>query len=269
MRSTIWMLMAAGVLTIPAVAPAAGRENDSDWCRDGDWGGRQARHCEVREVALSPRGAVEVSARPNGGIRAYGWDRSETRLQVKIEATADSEAEAKALASQVKVETDGTIRATGPENRGGDRRWWASFRLDVPRQTDLRLDADNGGITIEGVSGHAEFQTMNGGIHLKGVGGNVHGRTTNGGLHVELLGSEWDGEGLDLRTTNGGVHLELPADYNARLETGTVNGRVHTDLPVSGQRRGQVGGQIEADLGHGGRLLRLQTTNGGVHIGQD
>ena len=26
------------------------------------------------------------------------------------------------------------------------QRWWVSFRLDVPHQTDLHLEADNGGI---------------------------------------------------------------------------------------------------------------------------
>ena len=269
MHSRIWTLVAAGVLTTPTLAPAGSRHDDSDWCRDGNWGGSQARHCEVREVPVAPRGTIDVNARPNGGVRVRGWDKDTVRLQVKVEAQADTEAEAKALAAQVRVETAGTIRAVGPENRGRDRHWNASFRLDVPRQSDLRLVADNGGIHIEDVVGTADFETMNGGIHLTRVGGNVRGRTTNGGLHVELGGSEWEGEALDVRTTNGGVHLELPADYNARLETGTVNGRVHADLPVSGRRHGHVGGRIETDLGRGGRLLRLQTTNGGVHIGRD
>jgi DUF4097 and DUF4098 domain-containing protein YvlB len=268
MHSRIWILVAAGVLTTPALALAGSRDDDTDWCRDGNWGGRRVRHCEVREVAVSSRGTLDVNARPNGGVRVRGWDKDAVRLQVKVEATADTEAEAKALAGQVRVETDGTIRAVGPD-RGRDVNWNASFRLDVPRQSDLRLVADNGGIHIEDVVGTASFETMNGGIHLKRVGGSFRGRTTNGGLHVSLEGSEWEGEGLDLRTTNGGVHLELPSDYNARLETGTVNGRVHADLPVTGRRHGRVGGQIEADLGRGGRLLRLETTNGGVHIGRD
>jgi len=223
----------------------------------------------VRDVAVTSRGTVEVNAKPNGGVQVSGWDKGEIRMQVKVEATAETAAEAKALAAQVRIETDGAIRAVGPESRGRERSWYASFRLNVPRQTDLKLSADNGGIHLEGVSGSSDFETLNGGIHLKDVGGNVHGRTVNGGLHVSLSGSDWEGEGLDLRTTNGGVHLELPDGYNARLETSTVNGSVHADLPVNGRRQGRVGGQIETDLGHGGRLLRLTTTNGGVHIGRD
>jgi len=110
---------------------------------------------------------------------------------------------------------------------------------------------------------------VNGGIHLDGVGGQIEGATVNGGLHVALSGSAWQGEGLDVSTTNGGVHLEIPAGYNAHLETGTVNGGVHSDLPVTTGRRGRSGARIDTDLGHGGRPLRLETTNGGLHISQD
>ena len=111
---------------------------------------------------------------------------------------------------------------------------------------------------------------MNGGIHLDRVGGHLEGRTVNGGLHVSLSGHEWQGEGLDVTTTNGGVHLEIPSGYNARLETGTVNGGVHSDLPVT--RDGGAGTRAAASRptsAAAGRSLRLQTTNGGLHISQD
>jgi hypothetical protein len=164
-------------------------------------------------------------------------------------------------------QTAGSIHAVGPARAPGDDRGWSiSYRLEVPRRSDLKLEADNGGLTIEHVVGTIELQTVNGGLHLEDVGGRVQGETVNGGLHVELAGTEWEGEGLDLRTSNGGVHLAIPAGYNARLEAGTVNGGVHSDLPATGaSRRGR---RIEADLGRGGRLLHLETTNGGLHVGR-
>jgi len=244
--------------------------SDDDWCRESGWNGRRAQHCEVREAALPAGARLHVDARPNGGIAVKGWDRGEARLRVRITATADSAEEARAIASQVRVVTDGAIRATGPVSGDGERRWNASFRLDVPRDADFDLEADNGGLHLEGVSGHAKLSTVNGGIHLDGVGGKIEGSTSNGGLHVNLSGSEWQGEGLDVRTTNGGVHLEIPDGYNARLETSTVNGGVHSDLPVSGGRgRHRSGGRIETDLGRGGATLRLTTTNGGLHVSKD
>jgi hypothetical protein len=92
----------------------------------------------------------------------------------------------------------------------------------------------------------------------------VHGQTTNGGLHIELAGPRWDGQGMDVATTNGGVHLAVPENYSARLEGSTVNGGMHVDFPVTVQ--GKITHQISTNLGAGGALLRVKTTNGGVHV---
>ena len=55
------------------------------------------------------------------------------QLRVRVNVTAPTTEEARAIAAQVRVETDGTIRVTGPESRTRDRNWWASIRLDVRR----------------------------------------------------------------------------------------------------------------------------------------
>jgi hypothetical protein len=260
---------------LAASAPLAGAADlrvvsDDTWCsRDGDWGGRRERYCEVRETSWRASGPVKADSRPNGGVEVKGWSRDDVRLRVRVTANAATVEEARALASQVRVETDGGVRVTGPENRGRERSWSASLRLDVPNGTELELQADNGGIHIGDFNGRAKFNTVNGGIHLEGVGGRMEGATVNGGLHVVLTGSEWEGEGLDVSTSNGGVHLQIPSGYNARLQTGTVNGGVHTDLPVNTGGRGRSGARIDTDLGRGGALLRLETTNGGLHISQD
>ena len=260
--------LAAGLLVLPAAAtPGDARSGwDQDWCAGDGEGRGKARHCEVREVALPAGDALRVDAQPNGGIRVRGVDRGQARLWARVIATADTEADARSLAGQVRIDTAGTIRALGPDPSGRGRGWSVSFRAEVPRRSDLDLRAHNGGLCVENVAGSIELQTVNGGLHLEGAGGRVHGQTVNGGLHVELSGAEWDGEGLDLRTTNGGVHLSIPSDYNARLEAATVNGGVHTDLPVAGGRRARG---IEADLGRGGPLLHLETTNGGLHVGRE
>ncbi|HSD67661.1 MAG TPA: hypothetical protein VLF95_13225 [Vicinamibacteria bacterium] len=265
MRSSTWTIAALALLVpLPALAASGLRVvDDEGWCRE-DGGNEHARHCEVREATLPASSLLAVDARPNGGIQVLGGDRSDVRLRVKVVATGDSEAEAKAMAGEVQIETTGTVKATGPSRSGG-HGWWASYRLEVPRAAHLRLQADNGGLSLEDVAGDAELHTVNGGIHLEGGGGNVHGETVNGGVHLKLGGSEWRGEGLDLRTTNGGLHLVIPEGYNARLETGTVNGGVHSDFPVTTRGR-WTGGRIDADLGHGGRLIRVETTNGGLHL---
>lgn len=266
LRSSGWIvLVALGLAAGPSAAGELRVVEDERWCRQDGWRERD-RYCEVRETELPGAASLAVDSRPNGGIEVRGWDRDEVRLRVKVVATAASEAEARELAGAVRVATTGTVRASGPAS-GRGRSWYASFRLDVPRGQALRLQADNGGLHLSDLAGELELRTINGGLHLDRVGGHVQGRTVNGGLHLELDGSEWRGEGLELSTTNGGVHLELPRDYNARLEASTVNGGVHSDLPPV--RRGRhSGGRIVTELGRGGPLLRLETTNGGLHIAQ-
>jgi DUF4097 and DUF4098 domain-containing protein YvlB len=111
-----------------------------------------------------------------------------------------------------------------------------------------------------------EFTTTNGGISLDQVGGDVRAETTNGGVNARLAGNTWKGRGLDLRTTNGGVSVSIPRGYNARLETGTTNGGMNIDFPITVQ--GLIGKRIETQLGSGGPLVRVVTTNGGVKISQ-
>jgi hypothetical protein len=258
--TALWL--SGALLAVPALAAAAA----DAWCRE-DGGDSRPRHCEVRETTFRPGSALSVDARPNGGIEVVRGDGPEVRLKAKVVATAESEAEASDLAREVRIETGETVRAVGPATTGHRRGYWVSFRLEVPRGVRLNLQADNGGISLHGFSGAAELHTVNGGLHLSGVSGDVHGETVNGGVHVSLSGTRWEGEGLRLRTTNGGLHVEVPSGYNARLEVSTVNGGIHSDIPLTTKRR-WTGGRIETDLGQGGAPVRIETTNGGLHLTQ-
>jgi hypothetical protein len=278
--------LAAWALAVPALAQAQERPlrvvADEDWCNDEYSDHDRSRTCTVFEAAWAGGSPVSVDARPNGGVHVQGWDRNEVRLRAKVVTRADDEAEARRIASQVRIATGPVVRAQGPEQERG-RSWWVSYRLDVPRTAALKLESMNGGIHIAGVEGELDFTTVNGGLHLKDVGGRVTGRTTNGGVHLDLGGSEWRGEGLDLTTTNGGVHVSVPRSYNARLEAATTNGRVHGDIAGSAsdeeeaEEEGVHGRHwkrrarktVDLVLGSGGPLLRIRTTNGGVHVNQE
>jgi len=236
-----------------------------DPCRDRGWDDDYYTFCEVREETL-PAGPLTVDAGRNGGIRVEGWDRNEIRVQAVINAHARSESDAKQLASGVQIQAGGgKVSSSGPET--GRREWWSvSFRINVPRKNDLDLTANNGGVTIAGVSGNIRFETSNGGVRLTDLGGDVRGQTRNGGLNVVLSGSRWDGAGLDVETTNGGVTLAIPDGYNADLTTRTVNGSFRTDFPMTIQGELSPRRGISTTLGSGGPPVRVRTTNGGLKI---
>jgi DUF4097 and DUF4098 domain-containing protein YvlB len=261
-RLTVLVL---GVLALPLLARADEWKilADSDWCED--WS--HSEWCEVREITLpADRDVIRVDSGGSGGIRVEGWDKKEIRLQVRVAVhRAEDEEEARRVASDVKISTDGTIEPDGPHSRRRGPNWSVEFRLSVPRKSNLRLDSTNGGLSVQDVSGEVALETTNGGLSLQRVSGDVTGRTTNGGIQVELAGKAWEGDGLDLSTTNGGVDLEVPEGFSADLMARTVNGGVRSDVPVAlrGSRRDR---RIEAKLGKGGAPIRVETTNGGIEI---
>jgi DUF4097 and DUF4098 domain-containing protein YvlB len=139
-----------------------------------------------------------------------------------------------------------------------------SFYLDVPANTRLAINTNNGGISLEEFCGSAILRATNGGIRLCDVCGDLKGYTQNGGLRIELAGERWEGQGLDMETRNGAVRLTLPASYSTELETGTVHGRVEIDFPATihpGRHR-----LFAATFGSGGPKIRAVTTNGSVTV---
>jgi hypothetical protein len=256
-------MLALGLAFAAGNAPAQDRTiTDDEWC-DGDGGHNGASACEVREWTLSAPGDLKVDAMPNGGISVEAWDRNEMQVRAKVHAWAESEARAWEIASGIEVTAGGKTSADGPK-REQEEGWSVSYRIMVPRNTDLDLASTNGGITIDGIKGELRFRTTNGGIHLENVSGDVEGHTTNGGIHITLSGDTWDGKGMVVQTTNGGVKLSVPSGYSAHLETATTNGGMNVGFPVTVQ--GKIDRKLSVDLGDGGPTLKITTTNGGVRI---
>jgi hypothetical protein len=270
-RSTRRLFVAAAIGAALPVPLAAQRPmtTDAEWldsCRN-DWGNDRGHACEVRDVPARLSGrAIEIDGRQNGSIRVQGWDGDQVKVTARLQANAESDADAQALLKDVRISSDGRrISADGPEYRRGDRSGWsASYVVMVPRRFDLTLDATNGSLAVDGVTGKLDLSTTNGSVRLSDIGGDVHARTQNGSLNVQLTGRSWNGEGLDAVTQNGSVRLAVPESYTATLETGTVNGRINTDIPITVQ--GRISRQLSVPLNGGGRTIRAVTTNGSVSI---
>jgi hypothetical protein len=262
-RHARWLCL---LLLPPSASLAQGRA--ARWmetCRDR-WNSRDREtFCETREFTVAAAKSLTADGRENGGVTVHGWDKNEIQVVAMIQTQASSEADARDLAKDVRVLTDGAdVRADGPRNLGRRESWSVSYEIWVPRHTDIRLSANNGGLAVDGVDSRMDMETTNGGISLSGVDGDVRGSTTNGGVTVDLAGDKWRGAGLDVRTSNGGVHLIIPSGYSARLETGTVNGGMDIDFPITVQ--GNIGRRLTTQLGSGGSTIRAMTTNGGVSI---
>ena len=261
---------------VPALAQRSSRVRDAsqaaddflDQCRNREGRNRynddRVRVCDVREKRISAPRLLDIDGQQNGSVSVHGWDRSEVLILAKIESQAEEESDARDIASGITIDVSGgRVRADGPSMRRR-QSWSVSYDVWAPRQTDLHVATQNGGVSVDDMDARLELGAVNGGISLRRVSGDVRGETTNGPLNVELDGDQWRGPGLDLRTTNGPVTLDVPDGYSARLETGTVNGPMTIDFPVTLQ--GQIGRRISTQLGRGGASIRAVTTNGPVAI---
>jgi len=248
-------------------SPARAQAGDEEWvrnCRDDD--NERARHCEVRVTRRAAGGTLRVDAAPNGGIRIQPWDGDGIEVHARIGIRARTDADARSLAEQIRIDTGGeTVRASGPES-SRDRSWYVSYLVLVPARSDLELRSVNGPVSVEGITGRVDAETVNGPLTLRDVGGAVHARTRNGPLNVSLGGDRWQGEGLDAETSNGPIRLSLPEGYSARLVAGTRNGPMSTEVPLTVTMLGRRSSRIETTLGDGGPEVRVVTTNGPVSI---
>ena len=272
MARTVWttllVLATAAVVGLPA---QRGRDRvfglgQEEWCRDA----RRSDVCEVREETLSNVKIVDLDARGNGGVRVRGWDRPDVHVRARVVVYADSDAEAKQIASEIRlITTEGRIRAEGPSrerNRWRDRGWSVSFELEVPQNSELRVDATNGGVSVSNVRGRMDLRTVNGGIALEDVSGDIRGETTNGGVDVRLTGDKWEGPNLEVRTVNGGISLELPSNLSADLDARAVNGGINIDFPVTVSGLVSSRRELRGTIGSGGPRIRASATNGGITI---
>lgn len=264
--------LAVVLLSIPTTALRA-QESNEEWlddCHDR-WShyGSRARHCEIRELGLKPsKGPLRVEPGMNGGVEIIGWNRDSIAITARIQTNARTQDDAEAIARELKIEAAGNVVrvSRARSSSGRHQNWGVMFIVMVPRRTDLTLSTENGPLSVSDVTGTMELETQNGPLSLSGVGGDVHATAQNGPLLVDLLGTKWEGTGLDASTQNGPADLRIPDNYNAKIEFGTVNGPMDVGFPMTVTISGRVKDRISTTLGSGGPPIRVVTTNGPMTV---
>ena len=236
-------------------------------CQNGFHDGQRARHCEIREQAVSSIGRLALES-DNGSVTVKGWLQSGVLVRARVDASAENEGAAALLASKVWVDSSGgQIRANGPDG-SNESSWSVSYEIFVPQTGDLDLKSQNGALTISDVRGQIHFDVVNGAVRMKRVAGEVTGATVNGSIQVELAGNSWDGRQMDLRTQNGSVSITMPASYSAHIQAETNMGGIQSDFPAApmtneGNSRPR---RVEFNVGAGGPLIHVNTGNGSVRF---
>jgi hypothetical protein len=267
LTSAAWIGLAISAAGVPLFAQMQNNSEKQMSCNNGGSDGDRARHCEIREQTLPSIGRLSIDEVKNGGITVKGWLQSGVLVRSRVEASSDTEAAARSLASQVTIDgSGGQVRAMGPERANNDSWWSVSYEIFVPQTTDLTMKTNNGGITVSDVRGQLHFDAHNGGVHLKRVAGDVTGATMNGGIDVEMAGAVWDGRQMELSTRNGSVTVAMPAHFSARVQAETGMGRIQSDFPMPQDANNSRSRKVEFSVGAGGPPIHITTGNGSIRL---
>jgi putative adhesin len=264
-RTTVLAAMMATVAVAAAPVLAAPPQSGAKQ-EDFHWSGSVAAGAAVEIKGVN--GAIEATGAPSGevDVTAVKKGRKSDPAGVKIEV----------------VEHDGgvTICAVYPSEGGApneckpgeggrmrvrDNDVNVEFRVKVPAGVRFVGRTVNGSITASHIAADAEAHTVNGGVELDATG-TARAETVNGGIKARMGRADWNGE-LKLKTVNGGIDVAVPAGVSAEVKASTVNGDIQTDFPLT--VTGRISHRsIQGTIGGGGRLLEMETVNGGIQLRQ-
>jgi DUF4097 and DUF4098 domain-containing protein YvlB len=262
--------------------------SSSDNCSDHLRVSNNERRANLRdeETQTISNQPLTITAEHNGGIQVTTWDKPEVSLKLCKQVSIDDENEGRKVLAETRLEINGSqISVHAP--KGGNRSLGTLLMVKVPKNSDLNLNVQNGGVSLNGFSGtavaHAQnggisFQgstgkltaeAENGGVSIKDCGGDVTAKVENGGLSI-VLPERWEGKGLDAHAENGGLTLALPKNFNGGLE---VSASEHTpiickdDVCKSGENTWDNGHKLWR-MGGTNPQVKASTENGGIVISE-
>jgi DUF4097 and DUF4098 domain-containing protein YvlB len=228
-------------------------------------------------------GDVFSLANVNGRVSIATW--AEPKVEIKALKVAERDEKDLKEVEIIVEERSGavSVRAVWPKFHG-NLRVYVDFDVKVPEGVLLRsvetvngdvrasgsygvieVETTNGTVEVADAKGDLDAETTNGAVNVRGLEGRIEAATTNGSIRLE--GVRWTG-GLRAETTNGGISLRLedPDKVNATLRAETTNGHITFDFPVTLKTLKKSPHEIEAEIGQGGPLIELSTTNGSITI---
>ena len=181
-------------------------------------------------VAVRPGGQLEVEAE-HGRATVSTWDRSEVR--VRATNIASTRVSVRNRGNVVEVEAD--TRGRNTDN--------VIFEITVPRSFHVLFDVMNVDITVDGVQGNVEVETIQGAVTVRGVTGNLDIESINGEVAIDNVRGHITVEAtnqnvritnvrgdIEVETANGSITI-LRAESSI-VEVSTINGIVQYDGTV-------------------------------------
>jgi hypothetical protein len=241
-----------------------------------------------RETArFSYGGTVTLIAAPRGSVTVEGWSRNEVEVTANIELKAPTEAD---LDQLVKVNTfvfdedlnHISILTTGTHDRAFMKRsaknfpkkllnlpWKIDFRVRVPINTDLEVNAGHGEVKVSGVEGALRLSATESDTMLTLTGGTVSGTVTAGSITFAIPARSWRGAGADIRIASGIINVDLQPGFSGDIDADVLRtGKIVNtfDGLASREKPGLTERTVRARAGAGGAYFKFTVGDGTVNI---
>jgi hypothetical protein len=241
-----------------------------------------------RETArFSYGGTVTLIAAPRGSVTVEGWSRNEVEVTANIELKAPTEAD---LDQLVKVNTfvfdedlnHISILTTGTHDRAFMKRsaknfpkkllnlpWKIDFRVRVPINTDLEVNAGHGEVKLSGVEGALRLTATESDTMLTLTGGTVSGTVTAGSITFAIPARSWRGAGADIRIASGIINVDLQPGFSGDIDADVLRtGKIVNtyDGLASREKPGLTERTVRARAGAGGAYFKFTVGDGTVNI---
>jgi hypothetical protein len=180
------------------------------------------------------------------------------------------------------VSSNGPMRIEGIEGRAHIRTSNGTIRV-TGIHGSLDAQTSNGSVDLSDVVGDSVIRTSNGSVHADVKKGNFEARTSNGSITARLL--EADSRPVRLESSNGHIELtmdaarevhadtsnssitvRMPGSIGATVRAHTSNSSISSDFDVSVRGGMSTKHRLEGNIGPGGPVLDLGTSNGGIKL---
>jgi len=241
-----------------------------------------------RETArFSYGGTVTLIAAPRGSVTVEGWSRNEVEVTANIELKAPTEAD---LDQLVKVNTfvfdedlnHISILTTGTHDRAFMKRsaknfpkkllnlpWKIDYRVRVPINTDLEVNAGHGEVKLSGVEGALRLSATESDTILTLTGGTVSGTVTAGSITFSIPARSWRGGGADIRIASGTINVDLQPGFSGDIDADVLRtGKIINTYEglTSREKPGLTERTVRARAGAGGAYFKFTVGDGTVNI---
>jgi hypothetical protein len=201
----------------------------------------------------------------NGSVEISIWEKPEAQLEAeKIAPDEDA-------LKRIRLHIDATpnrlsVKTEYEKSWGfwGNTRGEVRYKLSVPPGVTLEgISVVNADISVHGVTGPVDLQSVNGHITGHDLAAAAKISTVNGGIDVQFNKLPAGGK-ITLSTTNGSCRIAVPPTASFVLSAETTNGETRCAFPITLEKstRHSLHGQV----GAGGSDIVLRSVNGSFTV---